>query len=59
MAHTKQTKEPRREVRQADFVRNPGATMSRAAHEGPVVLTSANGTPRMMICVPTDERPLK
>lgn len=45
-----------RAVRHADFVRDASKVMRRAENDGPVVITNAQGAPRMVICIPTDKR---
>jgi hypothetical protein len=46
-----------REVRRDEFMKDPGRVVERAKVEGPVRITDREGRARLLICIPTDERP--
>ena len=56
---TKQRDHEARTVRQSDFVRDASKVMRLAESAGPVVITNAQGAPRMVICIPTDKRTIE
>jgi hypothetical protein len=39
------------------FLRDPTSIVERVRNEGPIEVTERNGTTRLIICIPTDQRP--
>jgi hypothetical protein len=39
------------------FMKDPGKVVERAKAEGAVAITDREGRARLLICIPTDERP--
>ena len=49
--------ETQRVVRREVFMRDPEAVAQRARTEGTIAITDGAGTPRLLICIPTDKLP--
>ena len=57
MTNHRQSHDTPRAVGREVFLRDPAKVVERAKVEGAVAITDREGRARLLICIPTDERP--